>query len=95
MGANGILQINKTSGALLAQSCRFPNRYNFTDITLIGKIIPDLWIINENFVKVLENLLIHSITNPLAGQIWWDTVVRIKVYTGTAWTTGGGPIVNH
>ena len=30
----------------------------------------------------------------MAGQIWWDTAeLRLKVYTGTAWTTGGGPIV--
>ena len=28
----------------------------------------------------------------MAGQIWWDTAeLRLKVYTGTAWTTGGGP----
>ena len=42
----------------------------------------------ENFANV------SSPANPLAGQIWWDTSnSRIKVYTGTDWTTGGGPIV--
>ena len=45
---------------------------------------------------MLENFANSSSpANPLAGQIWWDTSVsRLKVYTGTNWTTGGGPIVS-
>ena len=44
---------------------------------------------------MLENFASSSApSTPLAGQIWWDTgESRLKVYTGTAWTTGGGPIV--
>ena len=44
---------------------------------------------------MLENFANSSApSTPLAGQLWWDTSeLRLKVYTGTAWTTGGGPIV--
>tara|TARA_B100000085_G_scaffold42786_1_gene35911 strand:- start:412 stop:2241 length:1830 start_codon:yes stop_codon:yes gene_type:complete len=89
-------QINKTSGALLVNLADGQIDTTSTDITLIGKNYSGFGeSINENFVKVLENFANSSApTNPLAGQIWWDTASsRIKVYTGTAWTTGGGPIV--
>ena len=43
---------------------------------------------------MLENFANSPSKSP-AGQIWWDTSVsRLKVYTGTNWTTGGGPIVS-
>ena len=48
---------------------------------------------NENFVPCWK-ILRTQVSTPLAGQLWWDTAeLRLKVYTGTAWTTGGGPIV--
>jgi len=89
-------QINKTSGALLVNLADGQIDINSTDITLIGKNYSGFGeAINENFVKMLENFASPSApTKPLAGQIWWDTTnQRLQVYTGTAWTTGGGPIV--
>ncbi len=90
-------QINKTSGALLVNLADGQIDTNSTDITLIGKNYSGFGeSINENFVKMLENFANSSApANPLAGQIWWDTTnQRLQVYTGTAWTTGGGPIVS-
>ena len=89
-------QINKTSGALLVNLADGQIDTISTDITLIGKNYTGFGeAINENFVKMLENFAgTGSPSNPLAGQIWWDTSnSRLKVYTGTDWTTGGGPIV--
>mgnify|MGYP001156887852 CR=1 FL=1 len=89
-------QINKTSGALLVNLADGQIDVSSTDITLIGKNYTGFGeSINENFVKMLENFANPSAPpNPLAGQIWWDTATsRLNVYTGTNWTTGGGPIV--
>tara|TARA_Y200000002_G_scaffold68079_1_gene52959 strand:- start:40511 stop:42340 length:1830 start_codon:yes stop_codon:yes gene_type:complete len=90
-------QINKTSGALLVNLADGQIDINSTDITLIGKNYSGFGeAINENFVKMLENFANSSApSQPLAGQIWWDTSnQRLQVYTGTSWTTGGGPIVS-
>ncbi len=89
-------QINKTSGALLVNLADGQIDVSSTDITLIGRNYTGFGeSINENFVKMLENFANPSAPpNPLAGQIWWDTATsRLNVYTGTNWTTGGGPIV--
>jgi len=89
-------QINKTSGALLVSLADGQIDTTSSDITLVGKgAIGFGESINENFVKMLENFAGSSApSNPLAGQIWWDTSVsRLKVYNGANWTTGGGPIV--
>ena len=89
-------QINKTSGALLVSLADGQIDTTSTDITLVGKGYTGFGeSINENFVKMLENFAGSSApSNPLAGQIWWDTSVsRLKVYNGANWTTGGGPIV--
>jgi len=90
-------QINKTSGVLLVNLADGQIDTTSSDITLVGKGYTGFGeSINENFVKMLENFANSSApANPLAGQIWWDTSVsRLKVYTGTNWTTGGGPIVS-
>ena len=89
-------QINKTSGALLVNLADGQIDATSSDLTLVGRGYTGFGeAFNENFVKMLENFANTSApTNPLAGQIWWDTSVsRLKVYTGTNWTTGGGPIV--
>ena len=89
-------QINKTNGALLVNLADGQIDTTSSDITLVGKGYSGFGeAFNENFVKLLENFSGTSApANPLAGQIWWDSSVsRLKVYTGTNWTTGGGPIV--
>ena len=89
-------QINKTSGTLLVNLADGQIDTTTTDISLIGKNYSGFGeAINENFLHMLENFANSSApSTPLAGQIWWDTATsRLKVYTGTAWTTGGGPIV--
>tara|TARA_B100001057_G_C22867549_1_gene957247 strand:- start:2645 stop:4480 length:1836 start_codon:yes stop_codon:yes gene_type:complete len=89
-------QINKTNGVLLVNLADGQIDTTSTDITLIGKNYSGFGeAINENFVTMLENFAGSSApSTPLAGQIWWDTgESRLKVYTGTSWTTGGGPIV--
>ena len=68
-------QINKTSGALLVNLADGQIDVSSTDITLIGKNYTGFGeSINENFVKMLENLLIQ-VRKSLAGQIWWDTAL--------------------
>ncbi len=89
-------QINKTTGTLLVNLADGQIDNTSTDISLIGKNYSGFGeAINENFVHMLENFANSSApSTPLAGQLWWDTSeLRLKVYTGTAWTTGGGPIV--
>ena len=78
--------INKTSGAVLT-TVADGTLDNTTDITLIGKNYPGYGeILNENFVKLLENFASTAQpTSPLAGQLWWDsTNSLLKVYNGSA-----------
>jgi hypothetical protein len=59
-------------------------------LTLIGKNYAGYGqFLNDNFVHLLENFAYTtSPSNPLVGQLWWDTTNNIlKVYTGN--TTGG------
>ncbi len=60
-----------------------------TDLQLVGKNYAGYGqVVNENFVKLLENFSKSTPpSNPLIGQIWYDSVAkRIKVYTGTKWS---------
>jgi hypothetical protein len=90
-------QINKTNGALLVDLADGQIDNSTTDITLIGRNYKGFGeFINENFVKVLENFA-NTLppSNPVTGQLWWDTSTnRLKIYTGTEFTSGGGPIVS-
>lgn len=78
--------INKTSGAVLT-TVADGTLDNTTDITLIGKNYPGYGeILNENFVKLLENFASTAQPiSPLAGQLWWDsTNSLLKVYNGSS-----------
>lgn len=89
--------INKTDGSLLAQVADSAIDQTSTDITLIGKNVSGYGeYINENFVKILENFASTTQpSNPVTGQIWYDTVNgRIKVYNGSTFGVGSGPIVS-
>ena len=89
--------INKTDGSLLAQVADSAIDQTSTDITLIGKNVSGYGeYINENFVKILESFASSTQpNNPLTGQIWYDTANgRLKVYNGTSFAVGSGPIVS-
>lgn len=90
-------QINKTNGSLLVDLADGQIDNSTTDITLIGRNYKGFGeFINENFISVLENFA-NTLppANPITGQLWWDTSKnRLKIYTGTEFTSGGGPIVS-
>lgn len=77
--------INKTNGGFLT-TVADGTIDNSTDLTLIGKNYSGYGeILNENFVKLMENFASSSQpASPLAGQLWWDLSNNsLKVYTGT------------
>lgn len=81
--------INRTSGAILA-TVADGTIDTSTDVTLVGKNYAGYGeILNENFVKLLENFSNTTApANPISGQIWWDSSGNLlKVYTGTAFKT--------
>jgi len=85
-------RINKTDGTLLVDLVDGSINSSAADITLIGRNYKGFGeIINENFVKILENFASSSApSNPLRGQLWFDTSDnRLKVYNGTAFTSNG------
>lgn len=80
-------QINKTDGSILATVADGQVDNLSTDITLIGKNYSGFGeILNENFVKMLENFAATTRPErPIRGQIWFDTSeLKLKVYTGTS-----------
>jgi len=89
--------INKTDGSLLAEIIDSSVDTTATDLTLIGKNVSGYGeLINENFIKLLENFASTSApSNPIAGQIWFDlTQNRLKVYDGNSFKIASGPIVS-
>lgn len=64
-----------------------------TSIVLIGKNYAGYGeFLNTNFVHLLENFANSSSpSNPLRGQLWWDTRNNIlKVYSGSSWKISTG-----
>jgi hypothetical protein len=60
-----------------------------TTLTLVGRNYSNFGqIINENFVQLLENFSnIKPPTNPLKGQLWYDTTnKKLKLFNGTTFT---------
>lgn len=84
--------VNKTNGDLLVTLNDGTSDTTSTDITLIGKNFRGYGeILNENFIKLLENFAnTTEPTNPIAGQIWYDTTnEQIKVFDGTDFVVVG------
>lgn len=79
-------QINKTDGTVVATVADGQIDQLSTDITLIGKNYSGFGeVLNENFVKLLENFAgTTRPTHPIRGQIWFDvSELKLKVYSGT------------
>lgn len=84
--------INKTNGAVLT-TVADGTIDNTADLTLIGKNYSGYGeILNENFVKLMENFASSSQpSSPLSGQLWWDLSNNsLKVYTGTGFKVISG-----
>lgn len=89
-------QLNKTDGTLLTDLIDGQIDTSSTNLTLVGKSYTGYGeAFNENFIKILENFANTAApSNPLAGQLWWDTnEQRLKVYDGAQWKASGGPFV--
>lgn len=84
--------INKSNGAVLT-TVADGTIDSSTDLTLIGKNYSGYGeVLNENFVKLLENFSSSSQpSSPLSGQMWWDSSNSLlKVYTGSAFKVVSG-----
>lgn len=84
--------VNKTSGAVLT-TIADGTIDTTTDLTLIGKNYSGYGeLLNENFVKILENFSNSSQpASPVEGQIWWDSSNDLlKVYNGTTFKVISG-----
>jgi hypothetical protein len=84
--------VNRQNGAVLT-TIADGTIDTVTDLTLIGKNYSGYGeLLNENFVKLLENFSNTSQpSNPISGQLWWDsTNGLLKAYTGSAFKVIGG-----
>jgi hypothetical protein len=84
--------VNRTNGAVLT-TIADGTIDTTTDLTLIGKNYSGYGeLLNENFVKLLENFSSTSQpSSPVSGQLWWDTTNSLlKIYSGTAFKVISG-----
>jgi hypothetical protein len=91
-------RLNKTDGTLLTDLIDGQIDKESTNLVLVGRNYSGFGeFLNENFIKLLENFSgTAAPSNPLAGQLWWDTAEqRVKVYDGTVWKASGGPFVQN
>lgn len=67
--------INKTNGTVLTTVADGSADVSATDLYLIGKLYRNYGeLVNENFVKLLENFANSSAPRqPIVGQLWYDT----------------------
>lgn len=90
-------KINKTNGELLVDLVDGQIDNTSTDITLVGRNFKGFGeLVNENFVRLLENFARTSAPNsPLVGQLWYDTAEeRLKIYTGETFRSAAGAVVS-
>lgn len=79
--------ITKTNGITLGVILDGTADTATTSLTLVGRNYSNYGqIMTNNLVELLENFAYNiSPSNPLAGQLWWDTgTSKLNVYTGTA-----------
>ena len=91
-------QLNRTDGTILTDLIDGQIDTESTNLTLVGRNYSGYGeAFNENFIKLLENFANTAApSNPLAGQVWWDTSEqRLKVYDGSVWKASGGPYVQN
>jgi len=91
-------KINKTDGTLLVDLVDGKIDSDTIDLTLIGRNTTGYGeVMNENFVKILENFAGASEPEqPLRGQIWYDTSEgRLKVFNGTVFRSTDTTVVSR
>jgi hypothetical protein len=90
-------KLNKTDGSLLTELVDGQIDTSSCDLTLIGRNYTGFGeFLNENFIKLLENFSGRAApSNPVRGQLWYDTSEdRLKVYDGSGFKSNG-PIVSN
>ena len=90
-------KLNKTDGSLLTELVDGQIDTTSCDLTLIGRNYTGFGeFLNENLIKILENFSGSAApSNPVRGQLWYDTSEdRLKVYSGSGFKSNG-PIVSN
>lgn len=86
-------RINKTDGSVLTDVIDGTIDQITTDLTLIGSDVAGYGeLLNENFVKLLENFADVDIPqNPITGQLWYDLSGNmLKIYNGSQFVRVAG-----